>query len=133
MDHELLGFFKTLSDKYCSILMRYGEVQCNGSVLCKAGKVKEAYEIILGKFIIYYERGHFTAASDLFLAYTSTFENLGSNMILLKSLDDAGEVILAIEDVKKIGNMSAPMVYEIIVISFINVKTTANFEVDSSD
>ncbi|GKF16559.1 hypothetical protein Tco_0061477 [Tanacetum coccineum] len=77
--------------------------------------------------------GHFTAASDLFLAYTSTFENLGSNMILLKSLDDAGEVIVAIEDVKKIGNVSAPIVYEIIVISFINVKTTTNFEVNSSD
>ncbi|GKD41045.1 pentatricopeptide repeat-containing protein [Tanacetum coccineum] len=50
---------------------------------------------ILGKIIYLRKEGHFTAASDLVLNYTSTIKNLGSNMILQKILLlIAGEVLV---------------------------------------
>nr|GEV50625.1 RNA-directed DNA polymerase, eukaryota, nucleotide-binding alpha-beta plait domain protein [Tanacetum cinerariifolium] len=65
------------------------------------------------KIIIYLcKEGHFTTASDLVLNCTSTIKNLVSNMILQKYLVDAGEVLVAIEHVKKVGEMSARMLHE---------------------
>ncbi|GKC01295.1 pentatricopeptide repeat-containing protein [Tanacetum coccineum] len=128
--NELLEVFEILSDKeYFDDMERYNVMV---SFLCKAGNVKEAYELMeceghlntlqhsmitncvqnftpdndleaalevfkkcfeqdadiaqknIGKNHLLRKEGHFTAASDLVLNYTSTIKNLGSNMILQK-------------------------------------------------
>ncbi|GJZ53612.1 pentatricopeptide repeat-containing protein [Tanacetum coccineum] len=74
----------------------------------------EIAQTILGKFIRYLcKEGQFVAASNLVLDYASTIRNLESSMILLKLLVDAGEVPVAIEHVKKVGEMSPQMLHEL--------------------
>ncbi|PWA61163.1 ACT domain-containing protein [Artemisia annua] len=74
----------------------------------------EIAQTILGKFIHYLcKEGQFIAASNLVLDYTSTIGNSESSMILLELLVDAGEVPVAIEHVKKVGEISPRMLHEL--------------------
>lgn len=57
--------------------------------------------------------GQFIEASNLVHDYTTSIGHLESNMMLLKCVADAGEDSVAIEHIKKIGEISPPMLHEL--------------------
>ncbi|XP_076893086.1 pentatricopeptide repeat-containing protein At5g14080 [Bidens hawaiensis] len=74
----------------------------------------EMAKIILEKCILYLcNEGQFVAASDLVYDYTSTIGKSKSNIILLKCLADAGKVSVAIEHMKKLGEISLLSLHEL--------------------
>ncbi|KAI3666048.1 hypothetical protein L6452_44686 [Arctium lappa] len=97
--------------------------------LCQENQLETALEVfkksleqvavivkgILRNFIFYLVReGQFMAASNLVNDYTSTIGHSECNMMLLKCLVDAGEVDVAIEHMKRVGEMRPPMLNELL-------------------
>ncbi|XP_024974078.1 pentatricopeptide repeat-containing protein At5g14080 isoform X2 [Cynara cardunculus var. scolymus] len=96
--------------------------------LCQENQLETAFEVfkksfeqdaviakdILREFILYLVReGQYMAASNLVHDYTTTIGHSESNMMLLKCLVDAGEVVVAIEHMKRVGEMWPSMLNEL--------------------